>query len=70
MTTTIARTRVIQLWFSMMALLSSVWFTFGTGVSVGTGTLLFALSLVPVGIVLLRRPGVPPLTAGDIIRGK
>lgn len=69
MTLHMTRARVIQLWFSIVALIYVVWTTFGDGMSAGTAALLLALSLVPAGIVLFLWPRVEPLTAGDVIRG-
>ncbi len=43
---------------------------FGAAVTVGTGAMLLALSLVPPAIVLLLWPGVQPLTAAEVLHGR
>jgi hypothetical protein len=43
---------------------------FGAAVTVGTGAMLLALSLVPPAIVLLLWPRVQPLTAADVLHGR
>ena len=70
MKTLITRVHVVQLWFSVLALVSIAWLTFGPGITGGTAALLFGLSLVPAAILLLLWPGAEPLTAREVIRGK
>ena len=63
------RVRVIQIWFSVLALVAAFWFAFGTAIGVGTVALLVGLSVVPPAILLVLWPGVQPLTAAEVIRG-
>jgi hypothetical protein len=68
MTTFMTRARVIQLWFSMLALLSGAWLTLESGITGGTAALLLALSMVPVAILLMLWPGAEPLTVREVLR--
>jgi len=63
------RSRLIQVWFAAVALVVVAGVALGAAVTVGTGTMLFALSLVPPAIVLLLWPGVQPLTAAEVLHG-
>jgi hypothetical protein len=63
------RSKVIQGWFATVALLAAAAMAFGANITLGTGLILLALSLVPPAIVLLLWPGVQPPTAGDVLRG-
>jgi hypothetical protein len=63
------RSRLIQIWFAAVVLVVAAGIAFGASVTIGTGAMLLALSLVPPFIVLLLWPGVQPPTAGDVIRG-
>jgi hypothetical protein len=64
------RSRLIQVWFAGVALVVVAGVAFGAAVTVGTGAMLLALSLVPPAIVLLLWPGVQPLTASDVLHGR
>jgi hypothetical protein len=64
------RSRLIQAWFAGVALVVVAGVAFGAAVTVGTGAMLLALSLVPPAIVLLLWPGVQPLTAADVLHGR
>ncbi|PYR01788.1 MAG: hypothetical protein DMF97_06655 [Acidobacteria bacterium] len=63
------RSKVIQTWFAAVVLVVVAGIAFGASVTIGTGAMLLALSLVPPAIVLLLWPGVQPPTAGEVIRG-
>jgi hypothetical protein len=63
------RSRVIQIWFAAVVLVVVAGIALGASVTIGTGAMLLALTLVPPAIVLLLWPGVQPPTAGDVIRG-
>jgi hypothetical protein len=65
-----SRPRVIQLWFSLVAVLYAAWATLGTGLTVGNTAMLFAISLVPVGVVMMLWPVAQPQTAGQVLRGE
>jgi len=69
MTYDITRARVVQVWFSAVALIAVFWFTFGTAIGAGTTALLVGLSIVPPAILLILWPGVQPLTAAEVMRG-
>ena len=64
------RSRVIQVWFAAVALVVVGDVAFGAAVTVGTGAMLFALSLIPPAIVLLLWPGAQPITAADVLYGR
>lgn len=66
----ITRSRLIQVWFAGVALVVVAGVAFGATVTVSTGAMLLALSLVPPAIVLLLWPGVQPLTAADVVHGR
>jgi len=57
------RTRLLQAWFAAATLAVAGALAFGGTVTVGTGTMLLMLSLVPAAIVLMFWPGVEPRTA-------
>ena len=63
------RSRVIQVWFAAVALVAAAGVAFGVAMTLGTGTMLLALSFVPPAIVLLLWPGNQPLTAAEVIHG-
>jgi hypothetical protein len=64
------RSRLIQVWFAAVALGVVAGVAFGAAVTVGTGAMLLALSLVPPAIVLLVWPGVEPLTAAEVLHSR
>lgn len=64
------RSRLIQVWFAAVALVVVAGVAFGAAVTVSTGAMLLALSLVPPAIVFLLWPGVQPLTAADVVHGR
>jgi hypothetical protein len=66
---TLTRSRLIQVWFAAITLIVVAGIAFGMSVTLSTGVLLLALSLVPPAIVLLMWPGVQPPTASEVLRG-
>jgi hypothetical protein len=64
------RSRLIQVWFAAIALVVVAGVAFGAAVTVSTGAMLLALSLVPPAIVLLLWPGVQPLTAAEVLHSR
>jgi hypothetical protein len=64
------RSRLIQVWFAAVALVVVAGVASGAAVTVSTGAMLLALSLVPPAIVLMLWPGVQPLTAADVVHGR
>lgn len=65
----LTRTRLIQIWFTAVALIAVAAIAMGKSVTFGTGAILLALCLVPPVIVLMLWPGVQPPTVGDVLRG-
>jgi hypothetical protein len=52
------RSRVIQMWFAAIVLIAVAAVALGATVTIGTGVLLAAMSLVPPAIVLMLWPSV------------
>jgi hypothetical protein len=63
------RTRLLQAWFAAATSVVAGALAFGGTVTVGTGTMLLLLSLVPAAIVLMFWPGVEPRTADVLYDG-
>lgn len=61
------RSRVIQVWFTAVALVVVAGIALGVSMTIGTGVMLLALCLVPPAIVLRLWPGVQPPTAADVL---
>jgi hypothetical protein len=62
------RSKVIQVWFTIVALVVAAGIALGASVTVGTGVMLLALGLVPPAIVLALWPGVQPPTVAEMLR--
>jgi hypothetical protein len=62
------RSKVIQVWFAIVALVIAAAIALGASVTVGTGVMLLALCLVPPAIVLVLWPGVQPPTVAEMLR--
>lgn len=69
MLTDITRSRLIQIWFTAVALAIVVAFAMGARTSMGTAAMLLALCFVPPAIVLKLWPGRQPQTAAEVLRG-
>jgi hypothetical protein len=54
-------------WFAAVLLVAVAGMALGISVTVSTGAVLLALSLVPPAIVLLLWPGGQPLTASQVL---
>ena len=63
----LTRSRVIQAWFVSVALVVVAGIASGAPVTVGTGALLLALSLVHPAIVLMLWQRTQPATAAEVI---
>ena len=63
------RSRLIQAWFAAVALAVVASVVLGASVTIGTGALLLAVSLVPPVIVLMLWPGVQPPTVAEVLNG-
>src|SRR5579872_2726897 len=60
------RSRVIQSWFVALTLVAVASIALGASVTLSTGAILLALSVVPPTIVLMLWPGPQPATAADV----
>jgi hypothetical protein len=69
MLTDMTRSRLIQIWFTAVALVTVAAFALGASLSMGTGAMLLVLCFVPPAIVLKLWPGTQPQTAAEVIRG-
>jgi hypothetical protein len=63
------RSRLIQVWFAAVALVVVAAVASGAAVTVGTGAMLLALSIVPPGLILMLWPGVQPPTIAEVLHG-
>jgi hypothetical protein len=63
------RLRLIQVWSAAVLLVVVAGMALGVSVTVSTGAMFLALSLVPPAIVLLLWPGVQSPTAADVLHG-
>ena len=63
------RSRLIQIWFTAVALIVVASIALGASVTMGTGAIILALCLVPPAIVLKLWPGTQPQTAAEVLRG-
>jgi hypothetical protein len=64
------RARLIQIWFAAVAVIVVAGVTFGSAVTVGTGIMLSALSLVPPAIIWKLWPGVQSPTAAEVLHDR
>jgi len=64
----VTRSRVLQVWFTAVVLMAVAAFALGVTVTLGTGALLVAFSLVPPAVVLMLWHGAPPPTVGEVLR--
>jgi len=65
----VTRSRLIQVWFVAIALVGAAVVAFGPAVALGTGAMLFVVSLVPPAILLALWPEAQSPTASDILHG-
>jgi hypothetical protein len=63
------RSKLIQAWFAAVTLAVVASIALGASVTVGTGALLLALTLVPPTIVLVLWPRPQPATAAEVLYG-
>jgi hypothetical protein len=63
------RSHAIQGWFAAVAVVLLASIAFGPAVTVGTGALLVALSLVPPAMTLMLWPGPQPATVAEVLYG-
>jgi hypothetical protein len=69
MVKSVTRSRLIQAWFAAVLLIAVAGVAFGMSVTVTTGAMLLAMSLVPPAIAMLLWPKAQSPTAGDVLRG-
>ena len=69
MLTDMTRSRLLQIWFTAVALVVVAGLALGASVRVGTGLILLALCLVPPAIVLKLWPGKQAQTVNDVLHG-
>lgn len=69
MLTDVTRSRLIQVWFATVLLIAVACVAFGLSVTVSTGAMLLAMSLVPLAVAVWLWPKVQPPTVGDVLRG-
>jgi hypothetical protein len=62
------RSRLIQVWFTAVVLGVLAGIALGASVTIATGVVLLALSLVPPAIVLMLWPGAQAPTAAEVLR--
>jgi hypothetical protein len=63
------RSKLIQMWFAVVAVVGAAAIAFGAAVAVSTAVMLLALALAPAAILLMLWPGVQPPTASEVIHG-
>ena len=61
------RSKAIQIWFAVVALIAIAAFAFGASITIGTGALLAAVCLVPPAIILVVWPAVQPQTVAEVL---
>jgi hypothetical protein len=69
MLTDMTRSRLLQIWFTAVALVVVAGLALGASVTIGTGLILLALCLVPPAIVLKLWPGKQAQTVNDVLHG-
>ncbi len=62
------RSKLILAWFAAVALMIATIVVFGVTMTVATGVMLAALSLVPPGIIVALWPAAPSQTIADVLR--
>lgn len=65
----LTQSRPIRVWFAIVLLVAVVGEAFGVTVTMSTGAMLLAMSLVPLVIAMLLWPEAQSQTAGDVLRG-
>jgi hypothetical protein len=63
------RSRLIQMWFALVAVVGAAVVAFGAAVTVSTAVIWLALAVAPPVILLMLWPGVQTPTASEIIHG-
>jgi hypothetical protein len=61
------RSRLIQVWFTAVAVVVVASVALGAAVTIGTAAMLLALCLVPPAIILMLWPGVRTPTIAEVL---
>lgn len=61
------RSRLIQIWFTAVALIVAAGIALGASMTIGTGAILFVLCLVPPAIVVKLWPDIPSQTIAEVL---
>ena len=69
MLTDMTRSRLIQIWFTAVALVIVAGIALGASMSMSTAAILLALCLVPPAIVMKLWPGKQAQTAAEVLHG-
>ena len=64
---TVSRTRLVGLWFAVVAVLIAWVVATGVNIAISTAALLLTMCLVPPAIMLLVFRGAPPPTVGELL---
>jgi len=64
---TINRSKVLQVWFAVVALVVVSAVAFGVTITLGTGVMLLAFCLVPPAIIVMLWPEGPPPTVAEVL---
>jgi hypothetical protein len=65
----VTRSRLIQVWFTAVALAVVAGIALGVSVTLATAVTLVTLCLVPPVMILMLWPGVEPPTVREVLRG-
>jgi hypothetical protein len=63
------RSKLIQIWFTAVALVIVAAFALGASVTLSTGAILLALCLVPPAIIMKLWPSIQPQTIAEVLHG-
>ena len=69
MLTDMTRSRLIQIWFTAVALVIVAGIALGASLSISTAAILLALCLVPPAIVMKLWPGRQAQTVNEVLHG-
>lgn len=61
------RSKLLQIWFTAVALIAVALFALGASVTFGTAAILLALCLVPAAIIMKLWPNVQPQTIAEVL---
>jgi hypothetical protein len=63
----LTRSRLLQAWFTSVALIAVAGFALGATMTMGTGAIVLALCLVPPAIVMKLWPATQPQTIAQVL---